>query len=152
MNPLRIAWTTFVAVPLFLLMLALFGCAATGPPPAATAIPYSPTLITLNRAELADRWAADIARRKFVETYLNALCAADGPWATMNGKWITEEAETWRGLWRFEPIPQQPASMGGGGSSDIGAIIGSVLGGLVKGGLMGVATTKSPLPPGLPPC
>ena len=152
MTPLRLAWTTFVAVPLFLLLLALFGCAATGPPPAATAIPYSPTLITLNRAELADRWAADIARRKFVETYLNALCAADGPWAAMNGKWTNEEADVWRMLWRFEPIPQQPASTGGVGGADIGAILGSVLGGVLKGGIMGAAPPKPALPPGLPPC
>jgi len=150
MTRLRIAWTTFVVVPLLLAMLALFGCATGGSPP-ATAIPYSPTLITLNRAEVADRWAADVARRKFVETYLNALCTADGPWATMNGKWTAEEADVWRGLWRFEPIPQQPASLGGGGA-DIGAIIGSVLGGVIKGGIMGVAPPKATLPPGLPPC
>ena len=151
MTPLRIAWTTFIAVPLFLLMLALFGCAAGGgPPPSATAIPYDPALLTVPRKDEADRWAADVARRQYVETYLNALCSPDGPWSKMREGWVDQQKSVWKDvLWHFQPIPNAPAS-GGIGGVDIGAIIGSVLGGAIKGAL--VAPPRSSLPPGLPAC
>ncbi len=147
---LRLARLMLLVPPVLFLALALFGCATTGPAASATAIPYDPNLLTVPRKEEADRWAADVTRMQLVAPYMNAICASDGPWAKARDAWAEQQKAVWRDvIWHFQPIPNAPASSGGG--TDIGAMIGSILGGVIKGALF-MPAQKGVVPPGLPPC
>jgi hypothetical protein len=144
----RWPWLWLLVPPCLFLLMAVAGCAAPGPPPQATAIPYDPNLVTQSRQAVADQWAADLARRNFIQPYMNALCAPDGPWAAMNATWASQLKSEWIDvLWRFQPIPNAPPS----NSVDWGKVVESLIGVAVKVAPL-LATPKGALPPGVPPC
>jgi hypothetical protein len=134
--------------------LLLLGCQGFlgKPSPSASAKPYDPNLLTVQRQGEADRWAQDVVRRKYVEAYMTAICTPDGPWAQMNAAWGKQQASVWSDiLWRFEPIPESAATTSGGAGLDINALLNAALkfAPLVTGALK--AAPASPVG-GLPPC
>lgn len=140
--------STFLAMTMLGL---LTGCAMGGPPPSASARPWDPNLLTESRQTAANRWATDIDNRRFVEPYMNAICAQDGPWAKRNAAWRLAQADYWANvLWRFEPIPNAPS---GGGAVDWSKLVEVLVGvGMKAIDVALVAPPRTALPSGLPPC
>lgn len=135
--------TTWIPVILAGVLTACAG--APGPPPQATAIPYSPVLITMDRAGAANDWRTDVATREAVGAYIVKLAAAaqcdPAWWSGVNAAWSVREDKQWTLLWTFQPIPNAPASSGS--SLDL---LNALVGLGIKAAPLLLARTAAPLP------
>ena len=128
---------------LLLLALLSLGCAAAAPPPQATQIPYSPTLLTVDRAAAANDYKADVATRENVDTFVAKMAAKAGCdptwWTGVNDAWSKRQDRQWTILWTFQPITNAPAA------NPTLDIISALAGAAVK--VAPLLMLKAPLPP-----
>lgn len=132
----------------FAIAMLCGACATAGPPPQATQIPYSPTLITLDRAAYANDWKLDVATREGVQAYVlklaeKAHCTPDW-WINVNAAWSAREDKQWANLLTFQPLPNAPTSTGSF-TDLISALTGAAV--RVAPLMMGAMPVAAPPPP-----
>jgi hypothetical protein len=132
---------------ILLAALLLTGCAGSAPPPSATAIPWSPELLTQSRVGVATDYKADVATREYVEGLVARLAekAACDPaqWAAVDKAWAEKQDQRWKALWTFEKIPNAPSSTGS--ATDI---FSAIAGAAIKfAPLLLAKAAPAPLPP-----